>query len=62
MSDERTQTIDLIDQINAKQTALQAELADVVRKNNKAAARRARKITLELDALHKQFRKVSTHI
>lgn len=62
MSDERTQTIDLIDQINAKQTEMQAELADVVRKNNKAAARRARKITLELDALHKQFRKVSTHI
>jgi hypothetical protein len=62
MSDERTQTIELIDQINAKQAELQAELADVTRKHNKSAARRARKITLELDALHKQFRKVSTHI
>jgi hypothetical protein len=62
MSDERTQTIELIDQINAKQAELQAELADVARKHNKSAARRARKITLELDTLHKRFRKVSTHI
>lgn len=49
---------ELIAKINEQIAALSAELAKA-ETGNKAAAARARKITLELEKLGKEFRKVS---
>ena len=48
-----------IEQIMAKQSEMNTEFQSVVTKGNKAAARRARKLSNELSALLKEFRKVS---
>jgi hypothetical protein len=49
----------VMDRITLLAEQLRAEFATIERRHNKAAARRARKLSLELDALHKQFRKLS---
>lgn len=49
----------LIQQIHAAYEAFQADTALQQEKNNKAAGTRARKASLELEKLMKEFRKVS---
>ncbi len=50
---------ELLDQINAQIDAFQKDAALQVENGNKAAGTRARKASLELEKLMKQFRKVS---
>ena len=50
---------DLVAQINAQFEAFQTDSALQVENGNKAAGGRARKATLELTKLMKEFRKVS---
>ena len=50
----------LISEITEKQNELNVELEKFHTKNNKAAGARARKISLELTALYKKFRAMST--
>lgn len=50
---------ELIEKINAEFEAFKADSALQVEKGNKAAGTRARKATLELTKLFKEFRKVS---
>lgn len=50
---------ELLDKINEEITAFQQNADAQVEKNNKAAGTRARKASLELTKLFKEFRKVS---
>lgn len=50
---------DLIEKINAEFEAFQTDAAAQVENGNKAAGTRARKATLALEKLLKEFRKVS---
>lgn len=50
--------IQLLKNMKKSQVALDLEIEKVLC-GNKSAAARARKITLELDKLHKQFRKMT---
>lgn len=49
----------LVDSINAKIAAFQADATAQLEKGNKAAGTRARKASLELDKMFKEFRKAS---
>lgn len=49
----------LMDQINAQLEAFKTNADAYVQKSNKAAAARARKASLELTKMFKEFRKVS---
>lgn len=49
----------LVDQIHAAYEAFKADAAQQVEKGNKAAGTRARKASLTLEKLMKEFRKVS---
>lgn len=49
----------IINEINEKNQLLSQEMTAFETKGNKAAGRRARKLTLEIAALGKQFRKLS---
>ncbi len=49
----------LVNKIDEKQQLLAKEMATFQVKGNKAAGRRARKLSLELEKLYKEFRKES---
>lgn len=49
----------LVEKINASANAFAADAAKQLENNNKAAGTRARKTSLELEKLLKEFRKVS---
>jgi len=49
----------LVKEINEKLEAFKVDSAAQLEKGNKAAGTRARKVSLELDKLFKEFRKVS---
>lgn len=51
----------LVNQINQANEAIKPELEKAA-KGNKSAAKRARKLSLELGKLYKEFRKESTKI
>lgn len=53
---------ELINSINETIATFQVECESFVEKGNKAAGRRARKATLELEKLMKQFRKESVNV